>query len=524
MQQPRDYQIRAERQTREQWAAGHGSVCLVCPTGGGKTTIGAMLCSSPLPGAAAPPRVVWVAHRKELITQAADRLRDAGLHVGIIAPGFPRTDAPIQVGTIQTLLARDIRPPADLVVLDECHHYALASEQWSSFLDAYAIATTTADTFQAPTTPGPTDHAPVKLLGLTATPERRDGSCLGDIFTALVVAASYSELLAAGHLAPCVVYAPPPDKATSGWSCDPVMAYQKYAPGTIAFAFFDRVARSTEWERAFSLAGIQARTIDGKTPDRDREDILNGFARGNPRVVCNVATMTEGVDVPAAATCIMARCPQHPSTFLQMVGRVLRPHPGKPHALLLDISDATARHGYPTEDREYSLTGKAITRASKSAVRRCAECMAMYPSKLPACPMCGWVPPKPKPIEVRIYAAELRRVYQGADTPDEHKLAEFQRLIELAKRKGWALYFVIKEYKKLFAAEPDQQWLRALPEETRLAEYHSLKLAQVTRGFKPGFVAARYRSMFGVWPPREWSALPLQHRRASDEPGSTQWP
>jgi superfamily II DNA or RNA helicase len=506
MQQLRDYQSRACRQTREQWEAGHNSVCLVCPTGGGKTTIGAELCCD-------FRHVVWVAHRKELITQAAERLREFGLDVGIIMPGHPRTDAPIQVGTVQTLLARDIRPPADLVVLDECHHYALASEHWSSFLDAYAIA--------APVPFHENDIGGTKLLGLTATPERRDGSPLGDIFTALVVAASYSELLAAGHLAPCVVYAPPPDKASAGWSCDPVMAYQKYAPGTIAFAFFDRVARSNEWERAFSLAGIQARTIDGKTPDRDRADILEGFARGNPRIVCNVATMTEGVDVPAAATCILGRCPEHPSTFLQMVGRVLRPHPGKPHALLLDISDATSRHGYPTEDREYSLTGQAITRASKSEVRRCAECMAMYPSKLPACPMCGWVPPKPKPIEVRIYAAELARVYAGADTPDEHKLAEFQRLIELAKRKGWALYFVVKEYKKLFADEPPQQWLRALPEDIRLAEYHSLKLAQLTRGFKPGFVPARYKAMFGVWPPREWSALPVKRREAQEDQS---WP
>jgi DNA repair protein RadD len=483
MQELRDYQFRSVRQCREQWAAGRRAVCLVCPTGGGKTTIGAALALD-------AGQVVWVAHRRELIAQAVDRLRSFGLHVGAICPGQPRDDAaPVQVGTIQTLLARDIRPPAALVVLDECHHYASASEHWHSFLGAYGDA---------------------KLLGLTATPERRDGSPLGDIFDSLVVAASYSELLAAGHLAPCVVYAPPPDEAKSGWSCDPVTAYTKFSPGTLAFAFFDRVARSNEWERAFSLAGVQARTVDGKTPDKDRARYLDQFASGQVQVLCNVATMTEGVDIPAASTCLLGRCPEHASTYLQMVGRVLRPFPGKPHALLLDIVDATSRHGYPTEDREYSLTGKAITRAAKSDVRRCAECMAMFPSSLLACPLCGWSPPKPKPPDVRICDAGLRLVYQGADTKDEHKAAELERLVMVAKRRSIGLWWVQREYKKLFGAEPS---LRSLPDDAKRAEYEALRVVQRAKGFKPGFVSVRYKQLFGSWPPREWAMAPLHQER-----------
>lgn len=478
----RDYQSRAERQTCTQWEAGHRSVCLVCPTGGGKTTIGAALC-------AGYRRVVWVAHRKELIQQAVARLQEFGYRVGAICPGM-RDDAgaPIQVGTIQTLLARGIRPEADLVVLDECHHYAPGSEHWSTFVNAYSDA---------------------RIVGLTATPERRDGSTLGDVFQALVVAASYSELLAAGHLAQCVVYAPPPDKASSGWSIDPVTAYQKFASGTLAFAFFDRVARATEWERAFCLAGIPARTIDGKTSASDRDSILASFAQGATHVACNVATMTEGVDIPAAATCILARCPDHASTFLQMVGRVLRPHPSKPHALLLDIVDATSRHGYPTEDREYSLTGKAITRASKSLVRRCAECMAMFPISLGACPLCGWVPPVPKPADVRIYDAGLQRVYAGADTPAHAKQAELDRLLMLAKRRSIGLWWVVREFKKLFGTEPS---LRHLATGDKRAEYDALRAKGAAKGWKPGAAGHQYKAIFGEWPPRAWQALPIQRK------------
>lgn len=483
----RDYQIRAVRQAREQWDAGKRAVCVVCPTGGGKTTIGAEICGG-------FRSVIWVAHRKELVSQAVDRLRGSGLRVGAICPGErPDANAPIQVGTIQTLLARGIRPEAALIVFDECHHYAPASEHWATFAAAYPDAL---------------------KLGLTATPERRDGSTLGDVFDALVVAASYSELLESGHLAPCVVYAPPPDKASSGWSCDPVTAYTRYAPGTLAFAFFDRVARATEWERAFCLAGVPARTIDGKTKASDRDSALASFSAGHTRVLCNVATMTEGVDVPAAGTCILARCPDHASTYLQMVGRVLRPHPGKPHALLLDIVDATSRHGYPTEDREYSLTGKAITRTVKSEVRRCAECMAMFPNSLGACPMCGWVPPRPKPAEVRIYDAGLARVYRGAETADEHKTAERDRLLALAKRRSMGLWFVVREYKKLFGAEPS---LTDLTEPDRRAEYDSLRAVGIAKGFKPGFAAKRYQMLFGTWPPRSWALAPLQQQPAAEE-------
>ena len=480
MQTLRPYQARAVSLVRREWAAGHSSVCLVAPTGSGKTTMGAALVAS-------EPRAVWVAHQRELVAQAVERLRSHGLRVGAHCPGMlADRDAPVQVGTIQTLLASGARPPADLVVLDEAHHHAPASEHWSTFQDAYPDA---------------------RKLGLTATPERRDGSPLGDVFTALVVAASYSELLAEGHLAQCVVYAPPRDKARSGWSMDPVQAYTTLAPGTLAFAFFSRVPIAEEWERAFNVAGVPARTIHGKTPASERADILCQFAAGRVRVVCNVATMTEGVDVPAAGTIILAHYPSHASGFLQRVGRALRPHPGKPHALVLDLVDATSKHGYPTDDREYSLTGEAIARSAASGVRRCMSCMAMYPAGLARCPMCGAEPVVAPPPVVHIYSAGLARVYQGADTADEHKLAEYKRLRSLARSRGFSLSFVVAEYKKLFGVEPS---LRGVPEAEKRAEYDRLRAVQVAKALKPGFVGVRYKALFGEWPPREWGYAPLR--------------
>src|SRR5882724_766107 len=101
----RRYQTRTIERVELLWKLGIQSVCLASPTGSGKTTMGAALARG---------RCVWVAHRRELITQAAERLQSEGLDVGVICPDVaPRPDAPIQVGTIQTLLARNVRPPAD---------------------------------------------------------------------------------------------------------------------------------------------------------------------------------------------------------------------------------------------------------------------------------------------------------------------------------------------------------------------------------------------------------------------------
>lgn len=469
----RDYQQRAVANVRAAWDRGQRRVCLVAPTGSGKTTMGAALCAD-------VPLVVWVAHRRELVSQAAARLAGDGLDVGIICPGHDqRPGARVQVGTVQSLLARGAYPEADLVVLDECHHHGMASEHWSTFARSYTSA---------------------RHLGLTATPERADGTALGDIFDGLCIAASYSELIEAGHLAPCAVYRSAPDEARSGWALDPVVAYQRHAEGTRAFAFFDRVKRAEEWARNFDLAGIPARTISGNTKPDDRERWLDELAEGRVRVVCNVGVLTEGVDVPAATTCILARAVSHPSIYLQMVGRVLRPFAAKATAFLLDLVGASAQHGLPTDDRIYSLTGEAMASTRTASLSQCPACGAVYKTS-PKCPMCGWLRPALPPPTIKIWNADLRRVFAGPDTPEPAKADELARLHELARRRGFGLGFVAREFEKLFGAPPS---FADVDLDTRKREYDALRRVAIEKGFKAGFAAVRYKSIFGAWPPREW--------------------
>lgn len=472
----RDYQTRAVRRVREEWDAGHRSVCLVAPTGSGKTTMGAAIVAT-------AQRSVWVAHRRELVSQAADRLRRDGLLVGVLCPGHDRDDAaPIQVGTIQTLLAGGHHPDADLVVLDEAHHYAPASEHWSTFAAAYQGS---------------------KVLGLTATPERRDGSPLGDVFDALVEAASYSELIAAGHLVDCHVFRGPDDEAVKGWALDPLTAYQRDGNGGQAFAFFDRVDRAEEWAANFCAAGIPATTISERTNAGNRAAALAAFAAGVLRIICNVYTMTEGIDFPAAAVCILARSCEHPSTYLQMCGRVLRPSPGKLNAILLDLMSMSSVHGYPTRDRVYSLDGEAIGIADKANSITCRECGHVYARGAARCPRCGYSPPKQPLPEITIYSSALRRVYAGADTPEPAKAAEWARLRQLARSRGFSLSWAAKEYEKAFLAAPSLH--DVTPDEQR-REYEQLLDFARSRGFKDGFAAHRYKALFGCWPPRSWSS------------------
>lgn len=472
----RDYQERAVRRVREEWEK-HRAVCLVAPTGSGKTTMGAELVGS--------TRTVWIAHRRELIKQAADRLESCGVSVGCVCPGMPEDEhAQVQVCTVQTLLASGHRPPAELLVLDECHHYAPAAGEWTSLREAYPNS---------------------RVLGLTATPQRRDGSPLGDVFQALVEAASYSELVLAGHLTECHVYAAPEGRPGNGWSTDPIDAYRTHANGTRAFMFVNRVHHCHEWAAKFSVAGIPAVAVDGTTPKKERAEALSRFESGDALVLVNVNTMTEGVDVPAAATCILGRSSEHASGYLQMVGRILRPYPGKTHATLIDLVDATHQHGYPTEDRRYSLDGNAITLTRDVDLVTCLNCGAIHPAST-SCPRCSFKRPVKEPPPVLIYSLSLRRVYAGRDTPSDAKELEWRRLFEFCRARKWSLKWAVDQYEKVFFERPSGELLNLIPQDERRAFYENDRAYGQSKGFKPGFPAARYRDVFGTWPPRSWES------------------
>src|SRR5579859_5145773 len=137
-------------------------------------------------------RVLFLAHRRELILQTSRKLYELGIDHGILLPGYPvRLHEAVQIASVATLHARAVRsnliemPPADLVIVDEAHH--VRARTYMRILEAYPKAV---------------------VLGLTATPCRGDGRGLGNAFDALVECPNVAELIEGGFLVPTKVYAP----------------------------------------------------------------------------------------------------------------------------------------------------------------------------------------------------------------------------------------------------------------------------------------------------------------------------
>lgn len=386
---------------------------LVAPTGAGKTIIAAYVIQSAI---ALGNRSLFVAPRRELIGQTVRKLADAGVwDVRVIQAknDIGRPDAPVIVGSIQTLILprwRDRLPQADLVIGDEAHH--LASDQWGKLASAYPRA---------------------RWLGLTATPERADGKALGDVFDDLIVAASVAELTDLGNLVRCRVFGPPIGELAMGeLALDPVVAYQQHGRGQLAVVFCVSVDHATRIAAEFNAAGIPAGMVSGNTPHEERALTLQRWRDGEIRVVANCGVLTEGFDLPALSVCILARKFGHAGLYLQCVGRVLRPSPGKDLATVIDLCGSAIKHGPPDLPREYSLTGKAIrSGAPRDAIRQCATCAAVFLAGPLQCPVCNAELPRreieipkstgvglvdlstlPKPVE-RTYTLSITAKYPG---------------------------------------------------------------------------------------------------------------
>lgn len=324
------HQVSAIQAIRLAWKE-YRRVLAVLPTGAGKGTIAAQMMAT---AQKQNQRSLFIVHRTAIVDDIANRLRtNFGMSVGVIMPGQPRFDsAPVQVATVQSLLVAKRWPRADLLVLDEAPHYT--ADEWSRVADHYECAL---------------------ILGLTATPNRADGHGMGDVFDYLIIGAQYSELLKSGHIVPCEVFRPE-EPLGINLAMSSVEAYQKLAVGpTIIYERTVKDAKRTL--RDLKKLGVAADIVTHQTSCAQQKEILKRFREGRDLdVLVNVYVLTEGIDLPATTTIILGRPCEHASTYVQIVGRALRPSPGKRAARLIDLCGASYIHGLPTDDREYVLT------------------------------------------------------------------------------------------------------------------------------------------------------------------------
>lgn len=458
-------------------------VLAVLPTGGGKTVVAADLIERAV---GSGRQVLFLAHRRELIDQASRRLQAEGIYHGVVLAGDRRyaPHAPVQVASIQTLASRGLVPAAQLVIVDEAHH-AIAGT-YTRILARY-----------------PESY----IVGLTATPCRLNGTGLASCFDLLVVGPTSAELLAEGHLIQPAIYAPPAidtrglatrngdyaaeelaerARAVTG---DVVAHWQKLARGGRTVLFACTTEHSRQLVEAFQAGGLQAEHLDAKTPGPERAAILARLAAGATRVVSNVGILTEGWDLPQLEVVQMARPTKSLSLYLQMVGRVMRPDPGKAGALVLDHAGNVIEHGGPEEPRAWTLDGAPKVGKRASTISTCEQCFAVFrPTESGgACPLCGWAPAagggeEGGGREVRSADGELLlfdeaaaaaareararkadwlgrwRPYPGIPTPEPRKRAALKWLCGVAARKGWKRTAVGRFYHELYQEWPPKGW------------------------------------------------------------------
>ena len=354
----RPYQSKLIDDTYSQWQAGHRRVLAQLPTGGGKTHLFSNIANDITNQGG---RSLILAHREELITQAAAKLHQAtGESVGIIKAGYdfePRRR--LQVASVQSLINRlDKTSPFDLVVTDEAHHGTAATYQ--SILSHYSSAA---------------------QLGVTATPIRSDGSGFRDVFDSLVCGPSTADLIKQGHLCKYRLIADATQMSVQGvrsvageynqrqlaavndeikLAGSIVGSYRELAAGKRAIVFAINCQHSKAITAAYNAASIPAVHLDGNSSPEERRAALAAFAAGDLKVLSNCALFTEGFDLPSIEVVQIAKPTKSLSLWLQMLGRDLRPAPGKAEALLIDHTDNWRRLGSPVRPRLWTLDGVEV--------------------------------------------------------------------------------------------------------------------------------------------------------------------
>lgn len=419
----RPYQQSALDSARAAFQAGARAVLVVAPTGSGKSVLFAEMARRHV---AQGGRVLVVSHRRELVSQAAGHLQRVGLDVAQLVGGKMHGEGPVTSASVQTLVTQVDVPAASLVLWDESHHIKA-----KSFLDVFK------------------KYPDAAHVGLTATPERADGSPMGDVFERIVTVASIRELTKSGYLVPCVVYAP---SSSRGALADTAHeAYLRHGDQRRAIVFCANVQHAKDTADALQARGVPSAYVDGSMPAKQRSEALDAFARGDLQVITNCNLITEGFDVPACGCVVIARGCSSVGMYLQIVGRALRPAEGKQEAIVIDLRGAVHDHGLPDADRAYSLEGKPIRETGdRVAIRQCLACGAAYQVGPRVCPRCGAsVPPPPKP---RMSREDLSKVMQ-THSPDRRADA-WRKLQSMARERGYAPGWAWHRYRVMYGGSP----------------------------------------------------------------------
>ena len=339
----RPYQEAARRAVERDWEAGFARTLLVLPTGCGKTVVFSKIIEDRV---RAGDRVLVLAHRGELLEQAADKLRQA-TGLGCAAEKAERSCLGswyrVVVGSIQSFM-RDTRLTRfdpdyfQTIVVDEAHH--ALSGGYQRVLEYFGQA---------------------QVLGVTATPDRGDMRNLGQYFEHLAYEYTLPKAIKEGYLSPIQAVTIPLKLDLSGvgvqggdfrtadlsTALDPYLdqiaqEMRRYCMDRRTVVFLPLVKTSQKFRDILNAKGFRAAEVNGSSPDR--AEVLAGFRERRYNVLCNSMLLTEGWDCPGVDCVVVLRPTKVRSLYSQMVGRGTRLSPGKRELLLLDFLWHTERH------------------------------------------------------------------------------------------------------------------------------------------------------------------------------------
>ncbi len=461
----RPHQERALEALRCSLLSGHRRPMLQAPTGAGKTLLSAHIVQRAL---AKGKRVAFVVPALSLVDQSVRAFEAEGIHaIGVMQGIHERTDRdqPVQVCSVQTLVRRK-RPEVDLVIVDEAHQCHKEIFRWMK------------------------DCPDLLFIGLSATPWARG---LGKYYDDLIIAATTADLIRDGYLSPFVVFAPSePDisavrtvggdyhEGQLAEACDTptlvgdvVDTWLKRGEDRPTLCYGVNRAHAEHLQQRFIETGVVAEYIDCFTERQERERIFDRFRSGEVRVICNVATLAIGVDLPMCSCLIDARPTKSKMRFVQTIGRGLRTAEGKDNLIVLDHAGNHLRLGMVTDIHQDHLDdgSEAKNGAHKQQERgeplpkKCDECAAVIAPKAKECPGCG--APVLTRMQVKHEPGELIELGARRSGKTEPSIADkaifYSQLKGFAAARRYADGWVSHKFKERFGTWPNDPRIRSGP-------------------------------------------------------------
>ena len=428
----RTYQSEAVAAVYEHLRTRDDNPCVVIPTGGGKTPVIATICRD----AVGPwnGRVVILAHVKELLEQAADKLRHIApdVPVGIYSAGLKRKDLgyAVTIAGIQSIYQRacDLGP-VDLLIVDEAHLIPPDGEgMYRQFIaDAKVV------------------NPLARVIGLTATPFRMKSGPIcepGNILNHVCFEVGVRELIVQGFLSPLRTKAGLQKVSTDDLhvragefvasevedlmdkdalvesACAEIVEHTKDRSATLIFSSGIRHGQHIV-EVLKSKHGVECGFVSGDTPAGVRSGILDRFRSGALKYLCNVNVLTTGFDAPHIDCVALVRPTMSPGLYYQMVGRGFRLHPGKADCLVLDFGGNVLRHG-PVDAIRVCADDRG---EGETPAKECPQCHALIAAGYQTCPQCGHQFPEPNKQKHEAQAS-TEGILSGQTTREEHRVSD----------------------------------------------------------------------------------------------------